>query len=34
MGKMAYEVPKDDAGLKLLYQSFSFFSNKVVTFSL
>lgn len=33
-GKLAYEVPKDDAGLKLLYQSFSFFSNKAVTFSL
>lgn len=34
LGKMAYEVPKDDAGLKLLYQSFSFFDNKAVTFSL
>lgn len=33
-GKLAYEVPKDDTGLKLLYQSFSFFSNKAVTFSL
>ena len=33
-GKLAYEVPKDDAGLKLLYQSFSFFSNKTVTFNL
>ncbi len=26
-GKLAYEVPKDDAGLKLLYQNFSFFDN-------
>lgn len=33
-GKVAYEVPQDDAGLKLLYQSFSFFDNKVVTFKL
>jgi len=33
-GKLAYEVPQGDAGLKLLYQSFSFFNNKVVTFSL
>ncbi len=33
-GKLAYEVPKDDAGLKLLYQSYSFFSNKAVTFNL
>ncbi len=33
-GKLAYEVPKDDAGLKLLYQSFSFFSNKTITFNL
>lgn len=33
-GKLAYEVPKDDTGLKLLYQSFSFFSNKAVTFNL
>lgn len=33
-GKLAYEVPKDDTGLKLLYQSFSFFDNKTVTFSL
>ncbi len=33
-GKMAYEVPKDDEGLKLLYQSFSFFDNKTITFSL
>lgn len=33
-GKLAYEVPKDDAGLKLLYQNFSFFDNKVITFSL
>lgn len=33
-GKLAYEVPKGDAGLKLLYQSFSLFSNKVITFSL
>ena len=33
-GKMAYEVPKGDAGLKLLYQSFSFFENKTVIFNL
>lgn len=33
-GKLAYEVPKDDAGLKLLYQSFSFFSNKTITFNI
>lgn len=33
-GKLAYEVPKDDAGLKLLYQSFSFFDNKIITIKL
>lgn len=33
-GKLAYEVPKDDAGLKLLYQNFSFFNNKAITFKL
>ena len=33
-GKLAYEVPKDDAGLKLLYQNFSFFDNKAITFNL
>lgn len=33
-GKLAYEVPKDDAGLKLLYQNFSFFDNKAITFTL
>lgn len=33
-GKLAYEVPKDDAGLKLLYQNFSFFDNQAITFSL
>lgn len=33
-GKLAYEVPSGDAGLKLLYQSFSLFSNKAITFSL
>ena len=33
-GKLAYEVPSGDAGLKLLYQSFSFFGNKAVTFNL
>lgn len=33
-GKLAYEVPKDDAGLKLLYQDFSFFDNKAITFNL
>lgn len=33
-GKLAYEVPKGDAGLKLLYQNFSFFNNKAVTFTL
>ena len=33
-GKLAYEVPKADAELKLLYQNFSFFDNKTVTFNL
>lgn len=33
-GKLAYEVPKDDAGLKLLYQNFSLFDNKAITFNL
>lgn len=33
-GKLAYEVPEGDAGLKLLYQSYSFFSNKAITFNL
>lgn len=33
-GKLAYEVPKDDKGLKLLYQNFSFFDNKAITFNL
>lgn len=33
-GKLAYEVPKGDKGLKLLYQNFSFFDNKAVTFNL
>lgn len=33
-GKLAYEVPKDDTGLKLLYQDFSFFDNKAITFKL
>lgn len=33
-GKLAYEVPKGDAGLKLIYQNMSFFSNKAVTFKL
>lgn len=33
-GKLAYEVPKDDAGLKLLYQSYSLFGNKTLTFNL
>lgn len=33
-GKLAYEVPKDDAGLKLLYQNYSLFNNKTITFSL
>lgn len=33
-GKLAYEVPKDDTGLKLLYQNFSFFDNKAITFNL
>jgi hypothetical protein len=33
-GKLAYEVPKDDARLKLLYQNFSFFDNKAITFNL
>ena len=33
-GKVAYEVPKDDAGLELLYQNFSFFDNKAITFTL
>lgn len=33
-GKLAYEVPKGDIGLKLLYQNFSFFNNKAITFNL
>lgn len=33
-GKLAYEVPKGDTGLKLLYQNYSFFSNKAITFNL
>ena len=33
-GKLAYEVPKGDTGLKLLYQNFSFFDNKAITFNL
>lgn len=33
-GKLAYEVPKDDAGLKLLYQGLNFFDNKTITFNL
>jgi len=33
-GKLAYEVPKGDKGLKLLYQNFSFFDNKAITFRL
>jgi hypothetical protein len=33
-GKLAYEVPQGDAGLKLLYQNFSFFDNKAITFKL
>lgn len=33
-GKLAYEVPKGDKKLKLLYQSLSFFDNQTVTFDL
>lgn len=33
-GKLAYEVPKGDNGLKLLYESLSFFDNRTVTFDL
>ena len=33
-GKLAYQVPAGDTGLKLLYQNFSFFDNKAITFSL
>ncbi|MFZ2545137.1 MAG: DUF4352 domain-containing protein [Candidatus Saccharimonadales bacterium] len=33
-GKLAYEVPKGDAGLKLLYQNYSLFNNKTITFNL
>ncbi len=33
-GKLAYQVPQGDAGLKLLYQNLSFFENKTVTFEL
>lgn len=33
-GKLAYAVPQGDKGLKLLYQSFSFFDNKTITFDL
>ena len=33
-GKLAYEVPKNDAALKLLYQNFNFFNNQAMTFNL
>jgi hypothetical protein len=33
-GKLAYEVPSGDKGLKLLFQNPSLFSNKVITFKL
>lgn len=33
-GKLAYEVPQGDMGLKLLYQNFSLFDNKTITFNL
>lgn len=33
-GKLAYEVPRGDKGLKLLYQNFSLFDNEVITFNL
>lgn len=33
-GKLAYQVPKDDAGLKLLFTNPSLFNNKTITFSL
>lgn len=33
-GKLAYQVPKGDKGLKLLYQNLSFFDNKTITFKL
>lgn len=33
-GKLAYQVPKDDAGLKLLFTNPSLFNNKSITFLL
>lgn len=33
-GKLAYEVPKGDKGLKLLYESMSLFDNQAITFDL
>lgn len=33
-GKLAYEVPQGDTGLKLLYQSLSLFNNEAIAFKL
>lgn len=33
-GKLAYEVPTGDAGLKLLFTNMSIFNNKTITFTL
>lgn len=33
-GKLAYEVPAGDAGLKLLFENPSLFNNKTITFNL
>ncbi len=33
-GKLAYQVPANDAGLKLLFENMSLFNNKIITFKL
>jgi len=33
-GKIAYQVPQDDKGLKLLFTNPNLFNNKTITFSL
>lgn len=33
-GKLSYQVPKDDTGLKLLFTNPSLFNNKTITFTL
>lgn len=32
-GKIAYQVPQDDKGLKLLFDNYSLFDNKTISFS-